>query len=149
MDKKIYNRINTIIVVAIILICFIIIITNFEKTIQGKIYLQIDSNNREYIEQLVSKNYKLLGKLDKVVYKGGLGDWYLYLYYENGTEDDTLLDEGIGTELREYIVKNGYNEGRASGNKIQISFFIIVVTIFYEILYIIIRRRLKKKNVSE
>ena len=127
MDKKIYNKINTIIVVFIILICIIIVVTNLKKTLQWKSYLQIDSSNRKYIEQMVSENYKLMGKLDKVAYMGGLGDWYLYLYYEDGTEDETLLDDDEGKELEEYIVKNGYNEGLASWNKIKVSFYIFIL----------------------
>lgn len=146
MNKKVYNKINTIIVVFIILISNIIIVTNLKKTLQWKSYLQIDSKNREYIEQMISENYKLMGKLDKVAYMGGLGDWYLYLYYEDGTEDETLLNDGEGRELEEYIVENGYNEGLASWNKIKVSFLIIIVTIFYEVLYLIIKSMLKKKK---
>ncbi len=148
MDKKVYNKINTIIVVFIILICNIVVVTNFKKTLQWKSYLQIDSNNREYIEQMISENYKLMGKLDKVAYMGGLGDWYLYLYYEDGTEDETLLDDGECRELEEYIVKNGYNEGQASWNKIKVSLIIIIVTIFYEVLYLSIKRK-KEINLYE
>ena len=146
MDKKIYNKINTIIVVFIILICIIIVVTNLKKTLQWKSYLQIDSSNRKYIEQMVSENYKLMDKLDKVAYMGGLGDWYLYLYYEDGTEDETLLDDDEGKELEEYIVKNGYNEGLASWNKIKVSFYIFIFVIIYEITYLIVRTILKRKK---
>lgn len=146
MDKKIFNNINTIIVVLIILFCTIVIKTNSKKALQCKSYLQIDSNNREYIEQIISQYYKLNGKLDKVAYMSGLGDWYLFLYYEDGTEDETFLDDVEGIELQEYIVKNGYNEGVTSWNRIKISFLIIIFTIFYEIVYLIIRNISKKKK---
>ena len=56
MDKKIYNKINTIIVVFIILICIIIVVTNLKKTLQWKSYLQIDSSNRKYTAQDAEKH---------------------------------------------------------------------------------------------
>lgn len=148
--NKILDKVNITIVIIIIVISIIIVSSNFKKAIQYKSYLYIDSSNRDYIEKIVSENYKLTGTLDKIAYMGGLGDWYLFLYYEDGIEDETLFRDSDRNvqPLKEYIIKNGYNEGEESWNKIEVSFYISCVAIIYEIAYVIIRKR-KNKNYIE
>lgn len=142
------NKINTIIVITIIVVSIITISNNFVKALQYKSYLKIDSSNREFVEKIISENYKLKGNLVEVAYMGGLGDWYLFLYYEDGTEDQTLFgDSDMNVRpLEKYIVENGYNEGEVSWNKIKISFGAIVITIIYEITYLIIKKIKKKQE---
>lgn len=146
--NKILDKINVLVVIAIIVVSIITISNNFKKALQCKSYLQIDSSNKEYIEKIVSENYKLKGPLDKIAYMQGLGDWYLFLYYKDGTEDKTSFNDGnIDVQpLQDYIIENGYNEGNASWNKIRISFWAILIAIIYEISYLIIKKIKSKKD---
>lgn len=135
---KIFNNVNLLIVTLVIPISIITITCNFTKALQHKYYLNIDSNNREYIEKILAENYKLAGELKEIACMQGLGDWELFLYYENGTEDSiTFGDSNEKVQfLHNYITKNGYNEGEASWNKIKISFWTILLTIIYEVGYL-------------
>lgn len=110
---KIIDRLSIIIVIIIIVMSITTISRNSIKVLQGKYYLKVDSDNREYIEKAVEENYKLSGTLDKVACMQELGDWNLFLYYEDGTEDKALFgdDNSKVEHLREYIIENGYNEG--------------------------------------
>lgn len=146
--KKDLDKINKLIIVVIMIISVIAIVSNLKKVLQCKYYLKIDSSNREYIEKTISENCKLKGTLNKIAYMGGLGDWYLFMYYEDGTEDETLFSESNRNvePLEKYIVENGYNEGKVSWNKIRISFWTIVITIIYEISYLIIRKKKATQN---
>lgn len=150
--NRIIDRLSIIIAVAIILISIITILNNFIGSIRDdKYYLKIDTSNKEYIETMVSENYKLTGTLDKVAYMQGLGDWYLLLYYKDGTEDETLFRDSnseVGY-LRDYIRENGYNESEVSYTKIKISFWTIVVVSICESIYLIFRMITKKKIKSK
>lgn len=144
--SRICDIANLIIVIAIIVISIIVIANNF--TLDGKYYLKVDSSNRQYIENMVSEKYKLKGTLNKIAYMQGLGDWYLFLYYEDGTEDYTLFGDSDSEkeEIRGYIVVNGYNEFEAKWSKVEFSFRVILVTIIYGIGYLIIRHLRRKKQ---
>ena len=146
--NKILDKLSIIIVIVVIVISINTISSNFTKALQAKYYLKVDSNNREYIEKIVTENYKLTGTLNEVAYMQGLGDWYLFLYYEDGSEGEKSFVDGNSKveHLREYIRENGYNEGEASWTKIRISFWTIVVAIAYEIFYLRIRMRKKKRE---
>ena len=135
------KRINNIIVIFIIIICSIVIISNFFKALENKSYLKLNEQNREYIEKMIYELYNPNKKIEKIAYMAGLGDWYLFLYYEDGTEENVLINDTDGDELIKNIVKNGYNEGTVSLNIIKISFFVIVITIIYEIIYLVIKRK--------
>lgn len=150
MKRKIISKLNTIMVILIIIVCNIIIANNFIKALQYKSYLKLDNNNSEYIENMVSYYYKPVNKnIEKVAYMQGLGDWYLFLYYEDGTEENVILGNHSGKELRDYIVENGYNEGIVSWKKIIASFVVVGITIIYEIIYLIVQFISKKNNKSE
>lgn len=144
---KIIDRLSIIIVIVIIVMSITTISRNSIKVLQGKYYLKVDSNNREYIEKTVEENYKLKGNLNKVVYMQGLGDWYLFLYYEDGTKDETTFGDGNSKveHLREYIRENGYNEGEVSWNKIKVSIWTIVVVSICVSIYLMVRMITKKK----
>lgn len=43
----------------------------------------------------------------QIGYKQGLGDWYLYIYYDDGSSEWGLLNDSMGAELRTYIRDNG------------------------------------------
>lgn len=150
--NRIIDILSIIIAIVIIVISIINILNNFIESIRDdEYYLKIDSSNKEYIETIISENYKLTGTLDKVAYKQGLGDWYLFLYYKDGTEDETLFGDSNSEveNLRAYIRENGYNEGERSWNKIKISFWTIIVVSICESIYLIVRMITKKKIKSK
>ena len=147
--NKILDKLSIIIVIVVIVISINTISSNFTKALQAKYYLKVDSNNREYIEKIVTENYKLTGTLNEVAYMQGLGDWYLFLYYEDGTEGEKSFVDGNSKveHLREYIRENGYNEGEASWTKIRISFWSIVVVSIYLIVRMITNKKIKDKKI--
>ena len=144
--SRILDTVNLIIIIGIIVTSIIVIVNNF--TLDGKYYLKVDSSNKQYIEKMVSEKYKLTGTLNKIAYSQGLGDWYLFLYYEDGTEDSVSFGDcdSKAEEMREYIVENGYNEFEAKNSKVEYSFRVIKVTIIYGIGYLIIRYLRRKKQ---
>lgn len=146
--NKLLDKLNIVILIMVIVISIITISNNFKKAFQHKYYLNIDSNNKEYIQKIVSENYKLTGTLKRISCMQGLGDWYLFLYYENGTEDNTIYSDSNEKmqPLQDYIRENGYNEGKVSWNKIKISFWTTFVTIIYEISYLIIKKIRRKQQ---
>lgn len=146
MNKTI-DRLSIIIVIVIIVMSITTISRNSIKVLQGKYCLKVDSNNREYIEKTVAENYKLTGALDKITYMQELGDWDLFLYYKDGTEDKALFGDSnskVG-DLRDYIRENGYNESGVSSNKIKVSFWTIIVVSICESIYLMVRMTTKKK----
>lgn len=149
--NKVLDELSTIIVINIVVISIIIISSNFGKALQHKYYLKIDSNNREYIEDILQKDYKLIGTLDKIACMQGLGDWYLFLYYEDGMEDETIFSDSNREvqPLHSYITNNGYNEGEASWNKIKVSFWLSLVAIIYEVSYLVIKKIKRKQPIKQ
>lgn len=143
------KKIDTILIIAIIIVCIVVMLNNFVKALQNKYYLKINSWNRPYVENLISKNNRLKGKLNKVAYKQGLGDWDLFLYYKNGTEEQMKFGDSDKNAqfLRKYIVENGYNDGKASLIKVAISFLTIVVAIIYEVSYVFVTKKRGRTKV--
>lgn len=140
---KIFDDEKILIVIAVIVISILTISNNFVKALQHKYYLDIDSNNRDYIEQIISENYKLIGRLNRIGCMQELGEWCLFLNYEHGIEDNAIFrdsDEKV-QPLHNYIIENGYNEGEVSLNKIKLSFCAILGAIIYEVSYLNIKKK--------
>lgn len=149
--NKVLNELSTIIVINIVVLSIITISNNFEKALQNRYYLNIDLSNREYIEEIVIENNKIvMGEINKIAYQQGLGDWELLLYYENGIEDKIMFAYSNRNmqSLQDYIIQNGYNEGKTSSNKIKISLVAILLAIIYEVSYLIIKK-IKRKQTEE
>lgn len=144
--SRIWDIVNLIIIIVIIVISVIVIINNF--TLDFKYYLKVDSSNRQYIEKMVLEKYKLIGTLNKIAYSQGLGDWCLFLYYEDGTEDSVSFGDcdSKAEEMRGYIVANGYNEFETKWSKVYFSIRVIKITIIYGIGYLIIRSLRRRKQ---
>lgn len=148
--KKFFDLLSIIIVIGVIIISCNVISNNFTTFMQNKYFLDINSENKEYIETMISENYKLSGTLEKVAYMQGLGDWYLFLYYDNGLEDDTLFGDSNREvqPLRDYIIQNGNNnDAFISKIKIDISIICILISIVYSIIYIIIKIKIRNKEL--
>lgn len=105
----------------------------------GKTYLNVNrKNEQEIIKLLENEEIKINGKLKKIGKMQGLGDWYLYLEYYNGSKDEELLDDSEAVELYSYISSNGYcggNKGKIATYLLKSSFIIIPIYITYMICY--------------
>ena len=76
--------------------------------LKGKIYLNVNEDNIETIRELCEiDDIEIDDGLSQIGYKKCLGDWKLYLKYQNGTSDWALLNDSIGVDLRTYIRENG------------------------------------------
>ncbi len=123
--KKVYT-----IVVILMISCFFIV-NNFGRALRNRQYLEIDNSNRKQVEELIGEKYLRRGNLVKIGEQQMLGDWTLYLSYDNSTEDDILFKDGEKMELRDYIKENGYADGMISGIIICISLIAILGVIIY------------------
>ncbi len=120
------------------------ILNNFSEYI-----LDVNEDNREEVVSLLKKaNIELYEKQDltKVKSKQGLGDVYLFLYYEK----HTIV--GDKEEVTDYIIKEGekvgyYQEKIYNFSKITI-IIIVILIILNEIIDRILNRKLKKNNTS-
>ena len=92
-----------------LLICFVL---SFLYGLRGDVYLKIDDKNRNLVSDMCeTEDIPLNGKLIQIGCKQGLGDWYLYLYYDDDSSERRILEDTIGFELRMYIRENGQIEG--------------------------------------
>lgn len=147
--NKVLNKLGTIIVINIVVISIITISNNFEKALQNRYYLNIDLSNREYIEEILIENKKIvMGEIHKIAYQQGLGDWELLVYYENGIEDKIIFGDSNRKmqPLQDNIIQNGYNECNTSSNKVKISLGGILIAIIYGISYLIIKKIKRKQR---
>lgn len=107
--------------------------------------LKVDDSNREYIEQylILEDISELRRKLTKIADKQGLGDWTLYLYYEDGKKEERMYNDGEQRELRDYLWKNGHDEYKSAGNKMLSSLGGILLLLILEANY---KAREKRKE---
>lgn len=134
MEKNIDIIINTIIIFFIISISLLTIANNLKQALQGTIYLTINQDNREYIESTLNlKDSDSKGTLTKIVGKDGFGEWFLYLFYENG-EEELVFNDVEMYKLRNYMKENGHDEGKSSETKIWISLGAIILAASYAIM---------------
>ena len=79
-----------------------------------------------------TEDIPLNGKLIQIGCKQGLGDWYLYLYYDDDSSERRILEDTIGFELRMYIRENGQIEGTKGvivNSLVKVSAFIVGIYI--------------------
>lgn len=111
MEKR--KKITIVLIIAsIIFLISGIIYLRFE--LKGKIYLNVNEDNIETIRKLCENDdIEIDDGLSQIGYKMCLGDWELYLKYQNGTSDWALLNDSVGVDLRTYIRENGKMGGIA------------------------------------
>lgn len=116
-------------------ICFVL---SFLYGLKGDVYLKIDDKNRNLVSDMCeTEDIPLNGKLIQIGCKQGLGDWYLYLYYDDDSSEQRLLEDSIGFELRMYIRENGQVEGTKGeivDSLIKVSAFVVgmyIVCVLY------------------
>ena len=94
MDKK---DIFIIAFESILLISSIVLLVTGIRQFFGYNYiLKINDSNREQVEQyLMLEDTEIpKGKLIKIADKQALGDWTFYLFYEDGTEEERMYNDG-------------------------------------------------------
>lgn len=111
MEKR--KKITIVLIIAsVIFLISGIIYLRFE--LKGKIYLNVNEDNIETIRKLCENDdIEIDDGLSQIGYKMCLGDWELYLKYQNGTSDWSLLNDSVGVDLRTYIRENGKMGGIA------------------------------------
>lgn len=89
-------------------------ITYLRFELKGKIYLNVNEDNIETIRELCEiDDIKIDDGLSQIGCKMCLGDWELYLKYQNGTSDRALINNTVGVDLLTYIQENGKMCGSA------------------------------------
>ncbi len=116
--QKVNKYFNIFFVISLICI-FISSVLIVYSSLFGKMYLAVNNKNRDTIIKMleeseeISKSSEIIIN-DDIVRIGkmqGLGDWYLYIKYNNGEEKNIILDDGELGELYEYIGSNGSTLG--------------------------------------
>lgn len=142
--KKLSNALKVIFAISVILL-LISSISYFLYGVKGKVFLNVDDDNEAIIYELCStSDIVLVDDLKQIGCKQCLGDWELYLKYENGNSDWSLLNDTVGGELRSYIKENG-QIGGTSGQIAYCSMVASMIVSFSLALYVII---FKIKNGS-
>ena len=117
-----------------LLICFVL---SFLYGLRGDVYLKIDDKNRSLVSDMCeTEDIPLNGKLIQIGCKQGLGDWYLYLYYDDDSSERRILEDTIGFELRMYIRENGQIEGTKGvivNSLVKVSAFIVGIYIISDL----------------
>lgn len=117
----------------------------------GGYVLSIDSNNQEKVIALLKEaKLKIDDKkhLTKIRSKQGLGDVYIFLYYqEENAVDNNIV--GDNEEINKYLRK----EGKKVGEYQEKTFYLLNITLIIIIILIIINEILykwqeKKKNIT-
>ncbi|MEE0685637.1 MAG: hypothetical protein U0K68_13125 [Agathobacter sp.] len=125
-----------------LLICFVL---SFLYGLRGDVYLKIDDKNRSLVSDMCeTEDIPLNGKLIQIGCKQGLGDWYLYLYYDDDSSERRILEDTIGFELRMYIRENGQIEGTKGvivNSLVKVSAFIVGIYIICVLYHRIIEKR--------
>ncbi|MCD7753723.1 MAG: hypothetical protein LUH41_04160 [Clostridiales bacterium] len=93
----------------LLLIAFFIFfgIAAYCEIIGTKIIYVNNDNEAEITEMLEDGEISIRGELSSVACKQGLGDWTLYLQYEDGSRDSHFLDDGVAIDIHGYISENG------------------------------------------
>lgn len=119
-------------IIALILIPICIILTIYYAFL-GKTYLKVNSKNEETILKMLEENENIAikGKIKEIGKMQGLGDWYLYIIYEDGSQEETILDDGDLHELYMYIKHNG----KLAGTKGIIVHYIFIISVGIVIIY--------------
>lgn len=117
---------------------------SFLYGLKGDVFLKVDNENRGIIIEMCElEDISLKGSLTQIGCKQGLGDWYLYLYYEDGSTERDILDDTVGAELRTYIRENGQvggTKGMIAGTLVKVSASVVGTYIICILIYQIVKR---------
>lgn len=137
--KKINKYFNIFFIISLISIfTSIVLVVAYSFFSAGRVYVTVNDKNRESIlkmlkkfesEVIINNDIVRIGKMQ------GLGDWYLYIKYDNGEEKAILLDDGNFRDLYKYIGSNG-SYGGILGILTETSIKISIISIFFMPIYI-------------
>lgn len=141
MSKKIKETLKEIFIMILVffnIISIAYIPSNLIMAVQSKKGIKINSSNREMmsekiLEEYYVKNYRLKGTIEKIEYMQQIGDWALYIYYTDATEEILRFNDGDGYSIRTYIEQNGYDKGKIAFRSLGITILLISFAICYAI----------------
>ncbi|MCD8381990.1 MAG: hypothetical protein LUC30_03610 [Clostridiales bacterium] len=105
--KKYIRLFHKIYILLIIAFFIFFGIAAYCEIIGTKIIYVNNDNEAEITEMLEDGEISIRGELSSVACKQGLGDWTLYLQYEDGNWDSHFLDDGVAIDIHGYISENG------------------------------------------
>lgn len=119
-------------------ICIILLIY---YSFPGKVYLKVTSKNENAILRMLNQGteIKVESKIKKIGNMQGLGEWILYLEYENGYKEEKILDDDELHDLYMYINQNG-----SKGKIIKYTLIIFIFDIIIYRIYLLMRNQKKE-----
>ena len=87
------KRIKIFIITIIVIICLISIPFNFINLLKNVYYINIDEDDAKLVNSLINDNNLIEKPIKKIGYMAGLGDWYLFIEYEDGEKREILYDD--------------------------------------------------------
>lgn len=140
--KKVNKYFNIFFILSLICIFISIILILAYLFFSGKIYLAITDKNRDTIMNMLEKNgivnsseITINNDIVRIGKRQGLGDWYLYIKYNNGEEKSIILDDRDSEDLYKYIGSNG-RYGGTLGILTEISITISIIAIIFIPIYV-------------
>lgn len=136
--KETLKEIFILILVLLNIISIAYIPSNLLTALQSPKAIKVNSLNRGIISQKILEeydveNYKLKGSIERVEYRQLLGEWLLYIYYTDSTEETIGFRDSEGRSIRDYIDENGYDKGKFAFIILVASVILILFSIGYAI----------------
>lgn len=149
--QKLNKYFNIFFIISLICIITSIILIITYSFVSEKTYLTVNKKNINTIVEMLEKNEHIVNsseiKINKDIVRigkmQGLGDWYLYIKYNNKVEVTTILGDGESRDLYQYISENGSfggNFGIITKLSIIISVAFIPIYVTFKICYVINKR---------
>ncbi len=159
--QKVNKYFNILFIISLIFIFTSIILVVAYSFFSGRIYLTVNDKNRATILEMLKESEHISNSSEVIINndvvrigkRQGLGDWYLYIKYDNGKEETRILDDGEFRDLYEYIGSNGSYGGmlgiltEASIKISIISIIFIPIYITFKICYVI--NRITEKQIQK
>lgn len=140
--QKVNKYFNIFFILLLICIFISIILILAYSIFSGKIYVAVTDKNRDTIMNMLEKNgivnsseITINNEIVRIGKRQGLGDWYLYIKYNNGEEKSIILDDWDSEDLYKYIGSNG-RYGETLGILTEISITISIIAIIFIPIYV-------------
>lgn len=141
--QKVNKCLNIIFIISLICICISIIFIIAYSFLSGKIYLSVSDKNRNQIIKMLEESESIVNSSEIIINNDivrigkmqGLGDWYLYIKYDNEEEKSVILSDGELRELYQYIDNKG-SLGGTLGVLTEIFIKLSIISIIFIPIYI-------------
>ncbi len=141
--KKILNKIIIISLVAIPILLFI----SFYNLLVGRYYVKVNNDNKTDIYDMLKENdVQISGELSKIGYHQNLGQWELYLIYDNFDIQDEWFGDGDASDLYTYIKNYGKNLATYLNIIIELLIKCIFICLILKIIFKL-NKNINTKNV--